>query len=875
VKKISYAIWSFSILVLSALTLFSLSPKNIFKNTLTTGGDTGAHVWWSEFFSSELLPKFKLFGWSMDYFSGFPAGQFYFPIPALMVTALDIVLPQNIAFKIVTIIGSIMLPVAAVYMVKSLSDTKILSPNLAGLAGGLAVFVVQFFSGDPRAETVTNSFFKLAGLDYQNVTFNQRIMGGNLPSALAGEFSFTISIVFLFFAIGALIKYFKGEKKLYLPVIFGALTIASHLVVGVVLIFISFTAFLIYYHSKKKDFSSLLLTLYLAFILSLPGTFSLVLDGKITIPNFVAISPVFIMSLLLFFNYKDKIIQKYFFFITLSFSLVAWWFLPLLTHFKYTSSMRYEKIQDIAATPINELYELYLFPRYAWWVGLGIALFALSGIIFYLQNKKSVLNVFPQYKYLLSFTMVCMALFVSWPESHAWNIRFLPFYYFFAVMLAFTGYGFVAEYSLNKALGFLSKLKRKYFSVAIISILATVLCVMFVFGVTISSTVEKTSVTKTDIISRLFKDRRGISPEWAEWNYEGYENKPSWREFQSIMTTLDTLPQGRLLWERVTSLNNYGSDIALDLIPYFTNGKIASSEGLYFEASGTTAYHFLTASYVSKEPSNPMRWPVCGLDEIKDRVKQCYQVLYGNNSSQVDFDLGVKKMQQLGINYYMATSDEMNNFASASSNLKLLKKISDKDGADPQGWSVYAVKNADIIEGVEYKPLIVNNADSAKDWTQTGNTWLVNLFNQNILAVSDTKNIPNKTHKSWQRINTNKARIIKNYDKQKLPEIKISKVKIENEKISFRVSKVGVPVLIKISYYPDWVSYGASQPTRVSPNHMLVVPTSKDVVLEFQRSPSEKIGILVSLSALVILIAFSLSPKYSQWSNTDKNKKLR
>ena len=78
--------------------------------------------------------------------------------------------------------------------------------------------------------------------------------------------------------------------------------------------------------------------------------------------------------------------------------------------------------------------------------------------------------------------------------------------------------------------------------------------------------------------------------------------------------------------------------MALMLLPFFTDGCIGSMEGLYFEASGTTPYHFLTAAAGSKQASNPVR-----------------RLAYENN----DVDLAVRYMQDLGIRYYLAFRPEV------------------------------------------------------------------------------------------------------------------------------------------------------------------------------------------------------------------------
>ena len=86
-------------------------------------------------------------------------------------------------------------------------------------------------------------------------------------------------------------------------------------------------------------------------------------------------------------------------------------------------------------------------------------------------------------------------------------------------------------------------------------------------------------------------------------------------------------------------INNYGTSLALELLPYFTKGRIGSMEGLYFESSATTSFHFLTVSELAQHPSNPVRGLVYG-------------------TLDTDFDLGVKHLQMLGVRYFMVWTPE-------------------------------------------------------------------------------------------------------------------------------------------------------------------------------------------------------------------------
>ena len=52
-------------------------------------------------------------------------------------------------------------------------------------------------------------------------------------------------------------------------------------------------------------------------------------------------------------------------------------------------------------------------------------------------------------------------------------------------------------------------------------------------------------------------------------------------------------------------INAYGTSLALELLPYWTKGRIGSMEGLYFESSATTSFHFLTVSELAAAPVEP------------------------------------------------------------------------------------------------------------------------------------------------------------------------------------------------------------------------------------------------------------------------------
>src|SRR5882757_9789233 len=172
------------VLVCVGVVLAALHPSLLVRNTTPNGGDMGAHVWWPAFLRDHWFTHLRLAGWAPDWYAGFPVGQFYFPLPALLIDALALVMPYNVAFKFVTVSGSLLLPISAYVFARALRFPWP-SPPLFALAMLRYLF-----------ETRNGALTK--GQDAWT------IYGGNLASTLAGEFSFVLGMALCLFFLAAL-----------------------------------------------------------------------------------------------------------------------------------------------------------------------------------------------------------------------------------------------------------------------------------------------------------------------------------------------------------------------------------------------------------------------------------------------------------------------------------------------------------------------------------------------------------------------------------------------------------------------------------------------------------------------------------------------
>jgi hypothetical protein len=91
-----------------------------------------------------------------------------------------------------------------------------------------------------------------------------------------------------------------------------------------------------------------------------------------------------------------------------------------------------------------------------------------------------------------------------------------------------------------------------------------------------------------------------------------------------------------------------------------------------------------------------------------------------------------------------------------------------------------------------------------------------------------------------------------------LPPVEVSDVQIEQQPLSFSVDQVGVPVVVKVSYFPNWDASGALGPYRIGPNMMVVVPTENDVELTYGRSTVDWLFSLLTVLGIALCIVWRM-----------------
>ena len=618
------------------------------------------------------------------------------------------------------------------------------------------------------------------------------IYGGNMASTLAGEFSFAWSFSLSFIYLGLLIKGVADDRRyLKWAALAFAATLLTHVLTAIVAVFASLFV--------------------VAWRRGLARTVLVGLWG---------------------------------------FSIAAFWALPLVARIGLTS--------DMGWTPLTRWEEV--FPVEVW---LLIPL-AIPGALWAMRTTRRAgpmigatllpLIYFP----LPNILPELFPDFFGGERWKLWNGRLLPYWYFGLAFFAAVGVGACVVWISRRLPGRLSTHVARVFILIVMSVATGLVAVstetprwawipvaiagLVLIGLTFlfAPTVDTRNLLTAAALSLLVLGAASsvtFIDGWARWNYEGYEAKEPWPEYEALMMELSSLPAGRVMWESNTELNKYGTPMAPMLIPYWTEGAQQSMEGLFFESSITTPFHFINHSEMSYRSSNP----IPGL-------------LYHS----FDMERGLEHMGVYGVDYYVSFTTEAAEKAGGIEGFELITTTGP--------FSLYRLPETELVEALAYLPAVYDVPDRGVFASLIGSETVTGPEGEQLPSFHDMaldwyEDIDNMDRmvtaggpEEWPRIQSLQAR-----PNSPIPagtSDAVSDIVIEDHRISFTTEAVGVPHLVKVSYFPNWKAGGAEGPWRATPSLMVVVPTERDVVIEFVDTWPESIGkvlTLIGLGAAVVM----------------------
>ena len=638
------------------------------------------------------------------------------------------------------------------------------------------------------------------------------IYGGNLKSTMAGEFSFSIALSLGILGLGLLANGMRTGKYRSWAAIILALAVVSHGIVAIYVALAAIVIVLVNLDSVKRLWYGLSVGL-----------------GVVL--------------------------------------LSAFWIGPFVGNHEYMTDMKYGARPEGASDSFWDMFFPLTAPLDFLVTTLAVVGFAAS--IARRHANGTALGV---------IGLLTVALVYATQDSLPvigllWNPRLLPLLYFVRYLLMMVGIVEVVGFIVNawngrtvrESVGWLSG------SVTVAGVGLVVLGVLgFMFEVLPRDGRRVFHDASKPVYAwgPLRKTATGADAQgdgWSRYNFNGYEGRPQYPEYYDVVQTMARIGEtngcGRVTWENNEDNGQYGTTMALMLLPHWTDGCMASMEGLFFEASGTTPYHFLTTAAMSKQSSNPVR-----------------ELRYVDNDASV----GVPHLQALGVRYVMVRTAEAKAEAAEQDELELL--------ATSGPWEIYQVADSDIVVPLDVQPVVVNersgdqrerNLELGTSWFQHPDEWAAipatsgpEEWQRIDVAVDDTRLVPDPNRPADDPDTRGKqVDIVVPQDiiePVELPAVEVSDVEMGQQELSFRVDEVGVPVLVKVSYFPNWHVDGAEGPYRVAPNLMVVVPTETEVRLHHERSRSDVFFYLLTLVGIGVLVFFRVRGDADLAEQTDE-----
>ena len=885
-RRIGALLVSAVVAVTVAFAVVNVRPWLWFDDTIPTGGDLGAHVWAPAYLRDVLIPEFRLTGWTHDWYAGFPAFAFYMVIPSLLVVIVDAGLDLSVGvfayLAVVVAAGGLALLIVARTRWPAAQRWAV-ALGVAGIAGAGKLFVGDveanraiaalllpaacggwtwhLLGARPRwrvPATVAAVLLALlvvpmpygvsiklvaiagvvalpvavwvmvrtagVGLEGQALataatllflfdrSFN--IYGGNLMSTMAGEFAYSLGLAVAVLFIGVAARGMDSGRHSVAAGALLALTGLLHL----------FSAFL-----------------------ALAATGALLLTGRWRRAAWLQ-------------RLRWTLVTG-----ALGAALSAWWVLPFWWNRGLLNDMGWGKERRYLSSLWSRSSFDYSFLVNDPVLQLFVVVAVAGSALLFLRRSQPLRSRWSRLHVALAVTGVIFAVaFVVMPEGRLWNVRILPFYYLTVYLTAALAVGELIGWGRSRldrrhAARVEAEVDAGRFGALAGSLTAGACVALATIAVLVTVGLPLRSLPGgrlgDDGVYRwgpFSSSDSNLGSYWVQYNFEGYEGRRPTAdgggsaEYWDLVDTMGRVGESRgcgpSLWEYGSGrLGSYGTPMAPMLLPYWTDRCIGSMEGLYFEASATTPYHFLMQSELSAAPSRAQRdLPYSALDVAR----------------------GTEHLRAMGVRYYMAFSDDAVGQARAVSGLE--------EVATSGPWVVFEVARSAPVTGLDRLPVVVDGIGRSSDsWLEASvGAFLAEGSEAPLLAADGPAEWPRMTlpspHEETGTVGGTGSEVGRQQVMRRLagllPEAAprtdvepalVNDVVRRDHSISFSVDRVGAPVLVHTSYFPNWSVSGAEGPFRVTPNFMVVVPTGTEVRLDYGHSAVEWIALVITLGGLV------------------------
>lgn len=488
-------------------------------------------------------------------------------------------------------------------------------------------------------------------------------------------------------------------------------------------------------------------------------------------------------------------------------ALSAWWLVPFALYTPYSNTVGWGK---------NTVYSALLL-GHEWWL-LPLALLALA------RASRVVVG------WALG-AIALAAIFIYLPQSSPiWNERFYPLYALMVWLLAALGAA-----NLIGLLATRLRAARRGLLTTIATGLASAVLLTSLWASTGWAPFGAVPPSREVVTNRVWfhESSRGLYRNLAALVLDGVEAVPAHSEMVRVYDLLRAVARryGCGTVESEQLLLAWGTQYPWADLSRVSNGCLNNPSGPFLESSAT-------------RPDLALVEPL-----ISEPVGAIYQQGLPSIAKE-NLPLGVELLRTLDVRYYVAFAPTTLAAARHVAGLRLVASLG--------RVHVYLVEGGQPAVALAYQPQVLTGPGAANtQWAITGAYFLHALPTMPLVLTQSGPSWWSRAHAPSLSEHHGPYRISAATPRRE-PASVVSDFHSSGTAITFTVSRIGVPVLVKTSWFPNWQVTGASGPYRALSNFMVVVPTSHHVRLYYGTTALDAVSNVVTAAAILALAPLAL-----------------
>jgi hypothetical protein len=295
---------------------------------------------------------------------------------------------------------------------------------------------------------------------------------------------------------------------------------------------------------------------------------------------------------------------------------------------------------------------------------------------------------------------------------------------------------------------------------------------------------------------------------WIDWNYTGLEAKEGWPAFDAMTRVVrGGVGDPRVAVEYGTAHEKAGSIRMYETLPYFSGRS--TLEGVYNQASVITHPVYYLASELGATSPNPFR-------------KRDY--------SRFDPAGALAHLRLFDVSEVVAVSPQLVSALESRPGVERIARV--------MPYTVFRLPGdgGGYVEPLAFAPV----RSALRGWRDKSYRWFTRKpFGGAHLVFTSDPAFPVTEKDEWLAPPA-----------VPLPAGVEAHATVADETITITTSRIGHPLLVKVSYHPRWVAEGADGPYLASPGLMIVVPRQSTVTLTYARNAADRLGLALTLLAI-------------------------